>query len=92
MVDSILLDQKRILPRAAYLQGEYGLNDLFVSVPTKPGAGGAEEVIELDLSEDERSELEEKAPKTYARWSRFYTASVLPPAATIAILVAVEDT
>jgi malate dehydrogenase len=46
---------------AAYLQGEYGLSDLFVSVPVKPGSGGIEEVIEPDLSDDERSQLEESA-------------------------------
>lgn len=61
MVDAVLLDQKRILPCAAYLQGEYGLNDLFVGVPVKLGAGGIEEVIELDLSDDERDQLEHSA-------------------------------
>ncbi len=61
MVDAILMDQKRILPCAAYLQGEYGLNDLFVGVPAKLGAGGIEEVIELDLSDDEREQLEYSA-------------------------------
>ena len=61
MTDAILLDQKRILPCAAYLQGEYGLNDLFVGVPVKLGAGGVEEVIELDLTEEERRDLEQSA-------------------------------
>lgn len=61
MVDAILLDQKRILPCAAYLQGEYGINDLFVGVPVKLGAGGIEEIIELDLSDDERDQLEHSA-------------------------------
>ncbi len=61
MVDAILMDQKRILPCAAYLQGEYGLNDLFVGVPVKLGAGGIEEVIELHLSDDEREQLEYSA-------------------------------
>jgi malate dehydrogenase len=61
MVDAILMDQKRILPCAAYLQGEYGLNDLFVGVPVKLGAGGIEDVIELDLSDDEREQLEYSA-------------------------------
>jgi malate dehydrogenase len=55
------LDQKRILPCAAYLQGEYGLNDLFVGVPVKLGAGGVEEVIELDLTDEEREDLEHSA-------------------------------
>jgi malate dehydrogenase len=61
MVDAILLDQKRILPCAAYLQGEYGINDLFVGVPVKLGAGGIEEVIELDLTDEEREDLEYSA-------------------------------
>ncbi len=61
MVDAILMDQKRILPCAAYLQGEYGLNDLFVGVPVKLGAGGIEDIIKLDLSDDEREQLEYSA-------------------------------
>jgi malate dehydrogenase len=61
IIDAILLDQKRILPCAAYLQGEYGLNDLFVGVPVKLGAGGVEEVIELDLTDEEREDLEHSA-------------------------------
>lgn len=61
MVDAILLDQKRLLPCAAYLQGEYGLNDLFVGVPVKLGAGGIEAIQELDLSESEHAELRESA-------------------------------
>jgi malate dehydrogenase len=61
MVDAILQDQKRILPCAAYLQDEYGLNDLFVGVPVKLGAKGIEEVVELDLADSERSALEKSA-------------------------------
>ena len=61
MADAILLDQKRILPCATYLQGEYGINDLFVGVPVKLGAGGVEEVIELDLTNDELADLENSA-------------------------------
>ncbi len=61
MVDAILLDQKRILPCATYLQGEYGIDDLFVGVPVKLGAGGVEEVIELDLTDEERADLENSA-------------------------------
>jgi malate dehydrogenase len=61
MADAILLDQKRILPCATYLQGEYGINDLFVGVPVKLGAGGIEEVIELDLTNDELADLENSA-------------------------------
>jgi malate dehydrogenase len=61
MVDSILLDQKRTLPCAAYLQGEYGIDDLFVGVPVKLGASGIEEVVELDLKEDELNDLKNSA-------------------------------
>lgn len=61
MVDAILLDQKRILPCAAYLQGEYGLNDLFVGVPVKLGASGIEEIVELDLAESELNDLKNSA-------------------------------
>jgi malate dehydrogenase len=61
MADAILLDQKRILPCATYLQGEYGIDDLFVGVPVKLGAGGVEEVIELDLTNDELADLENSA-------------------------------
>src|ERR687897_1702236 len=61
MVDAILLDQKRILPCAAYLQGEYGINDLFVGVPVKLGASGVEEIVELDLAQDELGDLNDSA-------------------------------
>ena len=61
MVDSILLDQKRILPCAAYLQGEYGIDDLFVGVPVKLGASGVEEIVELDLQENELEDLKSSA-------------------------------
>jgi malate dehydrogenase len=61
MVDAILLDHKRILPCAAYLQGEYGIQDLFVGVPVKLGAAGVEEIIELDLQEDELDDLRNSA-------------------------------
>ena len=60
-MDAILLDQKRILPCAAYLQGEYGLNDLFVGVPVKLGASGIEDIVELDLAENELNDLKESA-------------------------------
>jgi malate dehydrogenase len=61
MVDAILLDQKRILPCAAYLQGEYGINDLFVGVPVKLGASGVEDIIELGLADDELGDLNDSA-------------------------------
>jgi len=61
MVDSILLDQKRILPCSVYLQGEYGYEDIFLGVPAKLGAGGVEEVVQIELSEQERSALDHSA-------------------------------
>jgi malate dehydrogenase len=61
MVDAILLDQKRILPCAAYLQDEYGIQDLFVGVPVKLGTSGVEEIIELNLQEDELDDLRNSA-------------------------------
>jgi malate dehydrogenase len=61
MVDSIVLDQKRVLPCTALLQGEYGIDDLYMGVPVKLGAGGIEEIFELDLTDDERAALVESA-------------------------------
>ena len=61
MVDAVMLDQKRVLPCTAYLQGEYGIDDLYMGVPVKLGAGGIEEIVELDLGADERTALEESA-------------------------------
>ncbi|MBE3557706.1 MAG: malate dehydrogenase [Ktedonobacteraceae bacterium] len=61
MVDSILLDKKMIMPCAVYLQGEYGIRDLFVGVPAKLGAGGVEQVVEIELTEQERAQLQKSA-------------------------------
>ena len=57
MVESIVKDKKRILPAAAYLQGEYGVNNLYVGVPCKLGAKGLLQVIELDLTAEEKAAL-----------------------------------
>ena len=57
----ILLDKKKILPCAVYLQGEYGLSDLFVGVPAKLGRAGMEQVVEIELTESEKAELEKSA-------------------------------
>ncbi len=57
MVDSVVLDEKRLLPCTAYLEGEYGIDGLYMGVPVKLGASGIEEIVELDLSEEERSAL-----------------------------------
>jgi malate dehydrogenase len=61
MVDSIMLDEKRVLPCTAYLEGEYDIEDLYMGVPVKLGAAGIEEIIELDLSEDEQRLVQESA-------------------------------
>ena len=61
MVDAICLDEKRVLPCTAYLQGEYGIDDLYMGVPVKLGTGGIEEIVELDLSDDERRMLQASA-------------------------------
>jgi malate dehydrogenase len=61
MVDAVLLDEKRVLPCTAYLEGEYGIDGLYMGVPTKLGAGGIEEIVELDLTEQERGWLDESA-------------------------------
>ena len=58
MVESILKDKKKVLPCAAYLEGEYGVNGLFVGVPVKLGARGIEKIFELKLSADETAELQ----------------------------------
>ena len=61
MVDSIVHDQKRVLPCAALLQGEYGLDGLYMGVPCRLGAGGLEEVLEITLDDDERAQLNRSA-------------------------------
>ena len=61
MVDAVVLDEKRVLPCTAYLEGEYGIDDLYMGVPTKVGAGGIEEILELELSEQEQAWLDESA-------------------------------
>ena len=61
MVDSICLDEKRVLPCTAYLEGEYGIDGLYMGVPVKLGAAGVEEIIELELNDQERAWLDESA-------------------------------
>jgi malate dehydrogenase len=61
MAESILKDKKKILPCAAYLEGEYGIRDLFIGVPVKLGAKGAEEIIEITLTEEEQQALQKSA-------------------------------
>jgi malate dehydrogenase len=61
MVDAIMLDEKRVLPSTALLEGEYGIDGLYMGVPVKLGASGIEEIVEIDLSADERAALEASA-------------------------------
>src|SRR4029450_943512 len=58
MVEAIALDKKRVLPCAAWLQGEYGMNDVFCGVPCKLGRGGLQRIIEVTLTDAERRDLE----------------------------------
>ena len=61
MVEAIIFDKKEILPCTAYLQGQYGINDLYVGVPVKLGSDGVEEVVELNLNDDELIALRKSA-------------------------------
>lgn len=61
MVEAIALDQNRIFPCAAWLTGQYGINDLYLGVPVKLGKGGIKEIIEVELDEDEKELLRKSA-------------------------------
>jgi malate dehydrogenase len=61
LAEAYLRDQKRLLPSAAYLEGEYGYKDLYVGVPVIVGAGGVEKIIEIQLTADEKAALEKSA-------------------------------
>ena len=61
MAESILKDKKKILPCAAYLEGEYGINELFIGVPVKLGAKGAEQIVEITLTKEEKAALQKSA-------------------------------
>ena len=61
MVEAILKDQKKIMPCSVFLQGEYGIHDLFVGVPVKLGASGVEQIIEVQLTADEKAALQKSA-------------------------------
>jgi malate dehydrogenase len=61
MVEAILKDKKKILPCAAHLEGEYGINGLFVGVPCKLGAGGLEQIIQIKLTQEEQAALQKSA-------------------------------
>jgi malate dehydrogenase len=61
MVDSIVLDEKRVLPCTAYLEGEYGIDGLYMGVPCRLGSRGIEQVVEIDLDEAEQEALRRSA-------------------------------
>jgi len=76
MVDSILLDKKRVLPCAALLEGEYGINGIFVGVPCILGAAGLEKVVEIDLDDEERAALHRSADAVRELWEATQAAQV----------------
>ncbi len=61
MVEAIVKDQKRVFPVCSWLQGEYGMKDLYLGVPVVLGKNGIERIIELDLNDDEKALLDESA-------------------------------
>jgi malate dehydrogenase len=61
MAEAYLLDQKRLLPAAAYLNGEYGYKDLYMGVPVVIGGGGVEKILQIELSAEEKAMLEKSA-------------------------------
>jgi malate dehydrogenase len=61
MAETIVKDKRRILPCAAWLQGEFGMNDLYLGVPCLLGEGGIKKIVEVELSDDERASLEASA-------------------------------
>jgi malate dehydrogenase len=75
MVEAILKDKRKILPCAAYLQGEYGLRNLFVGVPVKLGSRGIEQIIEIKLTSDERAALEKSAAAVKELFDKLKTAA-----------------
>jgi malate dehydrogenase len=78
MVDSVLLDKKRVLPCAAYLEGEYGIEGIFMGVPCVLGARGVEKVLEIELTEDERAALMRSAESVRELWSATRSAMEAP--------------
>ena len=61
MAEAVLKDKKKILPCAAYLEGEYGINDLFIGVPVKLGSNGIEEIVQIKLTDEENAALQKSA-------------------------------
>ncbi|HKA10623.1 MAG TPA: malate dehydrogenase [Candidatus Dormibacteraeota bacterium] len=76
MVDSILLDKKRVLPCAALLEGEYGIDGIFVGVPCVLGAAGLEKVLEIELNDQERGALHRSADAVRELWEATQAAQI----------------
>jgi malate dehydrogenase len=77
MVESILKDKKKVLPCAAYLQGEYGISDLYVGVPIKLGRNGMEQVIEIKLTDEENAALQKSAGAVRELFEKLKTGSAV---------------
>ena len=75
MVEAILKDKRKILPCAAYLQGEYGMRNLYVGVPVKLGSRGIEQIIEIKLTNEERAALEKSAAAVKELFDKLKTAA-----------------
>jgi malate dehydrogenase len=70
MVEAVVRDKKRILPCAAWLTGEYGLEDVFVGVPVKLGRRGIEQIVEIELTAEERQALQRSAAEVKESMAR----------------------
>jgi malate dehydrogenase len=75
MVEAILKDKRKILPCAAYLTGEYGLNNLYVGVPVKLGRNGIEQIIQITLTDDEKAALGKSAAAVQELFDKLKTAA-----------------
>ncbi len=75
MVEAILKDKRKILPCAAYLQGEYGFNDLYIGVPVKLGRSGMEQIIQIELTEEEAAGLKHSANAVQELFDNLKTAA-----------------
>jgi malate dehydrogenase len=75
MVEAILKDKRKILPCAAYLTGEYGLNNLYVGVPVKLGRNGIEQIVQITLTDDEKAALGKSAAAVQELFDKLKTAA-----------------
>jgi len=78
MVEAILKDKRKILPCAAYLTGEYGLNELYVGVPVKLGRNGIEQIVEIKLTPDEDAALKKSAGAVQELFEKLKTGAAVP--------------